>query len=203
VDSSSALKQQAGATPGKLVLIGVLAVVFAGVLYRQFGSSQADAPQAAATADAPTRRAPDIAQIKARAGKDQKAADSGFGKKTDVIVHWPIPEIATVTQYDPFGLPARFPQPKVATAEGAAGGDDVAKSEDAAAKTASADKQLEDYRAKLEELRHKGVQVIIKQHDEYAAMIGNQTYRVGDEIDGFKVVAIDVDGVHIARDLSK
>jgi hypothetical protein len=201
VDSSSALKQQAGVTPGKLVLIGVLAVVLAGVLYRQFGPARADAPPVAA--DAPARRAPDIAQIKAHAGKNERAADSGFGKKADIVVHWPTPDIATVTQYDPFALPTRFPQPKVATAEGGAAGDDATEHVDAAAKTAAADKQLEDFRAKLEALRHKGVQVIIKQHNEYAAMIGDQTYRVGDEIDGFKVISIDVDGVHIARDLSK
>jgi hypothetical protein len=201
VDSSSALKQQAGVTPGKLVLIGVLTVVLAGVLYRQFGPARADAPPAAA--DAPTRRAPDIAQIKAHAGKNEKTADSGFGRKADIVVHWPTPEIATVTQYDPFALPARFPQPKVLTAEGTVAGDDTGEHENTASKAAAVDKQLEDYRAKLDALRHKGVQVIIKQHNEYAAMIGDQTYRVGDEIDGFKVISIDVDGVHIARDLSK
>ena len=63
--------------------------------------------------------------------------------------------------------------------------------------------QLADTVAKLqtelEELRQRGVSVIVKQHDEYVAMIGDRTIHVGDEINGFTVTAIEPDGVRVER----
>ena len=42
--SSSAKNKKLGATPGKLALIGVLAVVLVGVLYVQFGGAGDESP---------------------------------------------------------------------------------------------------------------------------------------------------------------
>lgn len=65
------------------------------------------------------------------------------------------------------------------------------------------EKELQDIRAQLEALRHQGVHVIIQRKNEYIAMIGDRTIHVGDEINGFKVIGIDSDGVQIAHELNQ
>jgi hypothetical protein len=110
---------------------------------------------------------------------------------------WKSPKLAAVIAYDPFALPATFPQPaktaigdKGANAEGliaAAAADDAKKLAEA----------VEKLRMQLEELKQRGVTVIIRENDQYAAWIGERMVHVGDEINGFTVTAIDLDGVHI------
>jgi hypothetical protein len=47
------------------------------------------------------------------------------------------------------------------------------------------------------------VQVIIKRNDQYVAIVGDQEVHVGDQLDGFTVIAIDADNVYVAKDLSR
>jgi vacuolar-type H+-ATPase subunit F/Vma7 len=62
--------------------------------------------------------------------------------------------------------------------------------------------------AALTSLKQQGVQVIVKREDQYIAIIGDQEVRVGDEYQGFTVVAIDPDSndpdniVRLSKDLS-
>jgi hypothetical protein len=51
-------------------------------------------------------------------------------------------------------------------------------------------------------LKQQGVHAIIKREREYVAIIGDKEVHVGDEIDGFTVIAIDADGVRVATDLN-
>ncbi len=52
----------------------------------------------------------------------------------------------------------------------------------------------------LRELEQRGVQVIVRERDQYAAMIGDRVVHVGDEIDGFTVTVIDpTSGVRVER----
>ena len=51
----------------------------------------------------------------------------------------------------------------------------------------------------LEELKQRGVHVIVREGDQYVAWIGDRMLHVGDKINGFTVTAIDTDGVHIER----
>ena len=47
--------------------------------------------------------------------------------------------------------------------------------------------------------KQRGVHVIVREGDQYVAVIGDRMLHVGDEINGFTVTAIDPDGVHVER----
>jgi hypothetical protein len=102
-----------------------------------------------------------------------------------------------VTGYDPFALPAAFPKAAIP--------DPTQSNENFVATAAAEDqKKLIDAVAKLqmqlEQIKQRGVQVILKERDQYVAMVGDQTVRVGDELgNGFRVTRIDQSGVHIER----
>lgn len=194
--SKSSREEQAGATPAKLALIGVLGVVLIVILYVQFGRTSEQLPPVAA--DAPSARQPDVGRPEAGRKLDQEvAAVLRDGINTTGFDKWRPPDLAAVVQHDPFALPAAFPQPRQIDAEGAL----AELSDQGEEAVASLEQQVQQSRAELETLRHLGVQVVIRQSDGYVAMIGDRTIRVGDEINGFTVIAIDSDGVRVARDL--
>jgi hypothetical protein len=182
-----------GLTPGKLKLIGVLSAVLLGVLYLQFGGSEPEAP-ATKPAGKPRRTA---------AASDTPAAAGASPVRTASaeladISAWDTPELEQVVQYDPFALPAAFPQPKATAA--------LALSESGASALAQA-KLDEETRVKMQQqiegelgkMRQQGVQVILTRGDQFIAMIGGKTYHVGDKIGGFTITAIDANGVHVER----
>ena len=113
---------------------------------------------------------------------------------------WKSPKLETIVAYDPFALPPSFPQPPKVTAGGKAIGADgliAAAAADDAKKMAEA---VEKQRMELEELKQRGVHVILRKGDQYVAVIGDRMLHVGDKINEFTVTAIDPDdGVHIER----
>ena len=62
---------------------------------------------------------------------------------------------------------------------------------------------VEQLNKRLEELRQQGVQVILKEQDQYVALIGDQTVHVGDEIDGLTVTEITPSGVRVERKIKE
>jgi hypothetical protein len=58
---------------------------------------------------------------------------------------------------------------------------------------------LAQHQRQWQELKQRGVHVIVRQHDEYVAVIGDQTVRVGDEVNGYTVTQIDSQGVQVER----
>src|SRR4051812_33244846 len=112
---------------------------------------------------------------------------------------WKSPKLDTIVAYDPFALPAAFPQPpKVAS--GNKGKDGKALIEAAAADDAKKlAEAIEKLHMDLAELKQRGVHVIVGEGDRYVAWIGERKLHVGDKINGFTVTAIDTDGVHIER----
>jgi hypothetical protein len=201
VASKPSAAKQSGITPAKLALIGVLGLVLIAVLYIQFGGSNEVVPPVAAKPAARTR--PEAGRNSTREELEQP--DGAQLLETNHIANldrWQPPKLQTVIQHDPFALPASFPQPQqVAGAEAALAnlGDPVG--DNAAVAAELLETKLEQSRAELEALRQLGVQVVIQQADGYVAMIGDRTIHVGDEINGFTVVAIDSEGVRVARDL--
>lgn len=192
--------KQAGVTPGKLVLIGVLAVVLVGVLYIQYGpttqQAETNAPQPTATAEStvgPARSAPTTAVV-------LEPVDAAPRKQTGAVAGWQSPDLGSIVQYDPFSLPASFPQPRHDD-EGALAQDAV-QTLDASAQQAALAAERTKSEAELQGLRQQGVHVIIRREDRYVAIVGDKEVHVGDEIDGFKVIGIDADGVRVAKDLS-
>ena len=193
--------KKAGVTPGKLALIAVLAVVLGGVLYLQFGpaveKSAAPAQFAAATAHPSSATETPSAPAAEASANDVTAPR----KKTGTVTSWQSPELSSIVQYDPFALPASFPQPQHADEE-VAMAQSAAQAEDATEQQAALEAERVKSEGELQGLRQQGVAVIIKKKAEYVAIVGEQEVHVGDQINGFTVIAIDAEGVRVAKDLS-
>ncbi len=195
--------KQSGWTRGKLLLVAVLAVVLIVILYVQFGASGANAGSGHVVAYRPSRSTP--TRKSAQANTTTAAATNVQTGSAEVVAapiidaaRWKSPSLVTVVSYDPFALPPAFPQPKLKDARNVAGAEDLiaATAADDARKQAES---LEKLQTQLEELKQRGVQVVILDHNQYAAMIGDRMLHVGDEINGFTVTAISPDGVHVER----
>lgn len=191
--------KQAGVTPGKLALIGVLAVVLVGVFYHQFAPEKEPAvvappaPPSATQAAAPTPPGTTDGQT--------AVVPAAERKKTLTVTNWHSPKLANVVAYDPFALPAAFPKPP--TPEEAALAQSAAvSSEDAAKRDAELAEEREKSEGELQGLKQQAVQVMITRNDEFVAIVGDRVVRVGDDLNGFKVIAIDSDGVHVAKELT-
>ncbi|MEX2317155.1 MAG: hypothetical protein WD669_08385 [Pirellulales bacterium] len=206
---SSTKAGPAGASPKKLVLIGVLAVVLIAVLYVQFvGSSKSEAPEITASA-APAQR-PSLAAANSTATGAK--AVTPLGDAGEWLLEpidrpqWKSPELARVIRYDPFALPAAFPQP-VGVAGGPGTGtmlpDGVIVAADTEMTEEERSQSVKEIQTKLAELKERGVRVIIKARKEAVAVIGDRTVHVGDDLEGFTVKAIQSDGVVVERKLDE
>ncbi len=192
---------KAGATWKKLATVGVLAAVLAAVLYVQFGRpSGDDAPPLATTGASPHRAGQPPKSASAKEELAPTASKEWLLEATDRPA-WKKPELAQVVRYDPFALPAAFPQPptpavgRAGAVEGAIVAVDNEENEQQRTKTVA------EIQSKLDELKQRGVRVIIDGRKQAAAIVGERTIHVGDDIDGFTVKAIDPDGVIVERKL--
>jgi hypothetical protein len=183
--------------------------VLVGVLYLQFGVS---VPKPA-VATGPRRPASAIPQpVVPQAAAQQTAALQtseaiqlttplpATSNKIERIGSWQSTDIAKVVQHDPFALPASFPQRIKAGAEDKLA-QETAKTVDVKAEEEARAEALKAVKTQFEELQKEGVHVVMQRHDKYVALVGDRTIHVGDVIDGFTVVAIDAEGVRVARDL--
>src|SRR4051812_33179767 len=135
-------------------------------------------------------------QVTAAVGKMPLNAEASKDADAAPIIdaaHWKSPKIETIVAYDPFALPAAFPQPPKKVAAGMKGKDGLIAA--AAADDAKRLAEAVELRVKeLEELRQRGVHVIVGEGDHYVAWIDERKLHVGDDINGFTVTAIDPDG---------
>jgi len=171
-------KMQMGATPGKLALIGVLAVVFVAVLVMQFGDNQGagDAgeelavvnPGPAAAGASPVRLPP-------------------VEKPGDRV--WPTFSREEVAAFDPFAL-----SPKLGLAVEGAAFVPATRPLTAEQQREIAQQHVERQEA-LAGLLSQGVSMLFQDKDGLVATIGDRTVRVGDVIDGFRVVTIGPTGI--------
>jgi len=199
-----------GLTRGKAILIGILSVVLVAILYIQFGrggEKPGGAPAGYRSPRSAVAVQPANSEVKPVTLASAKVpSNTQAGKVRDTAIatlidetRWKSPELATVVAYDPFALPATFPQPpKLPVGVNAKDGESLI-----AASAAKDAKRLADAVEKLHmelaELRERGVHVIIRERDEYAAVIGDRLLHVGDKINEFTITAIDPEGVHIER----
>jgi hypothetical protein len=201
--ANQAAAKKSEVTPGKLALIGVLAVVLVIVLYLQYGDQLKSSAKRSASATT-TSAAPRSKPAKAKVTKKDDLAETDFElrKSTGSRATWHAPELASVVAYDPFALPASFPQLRQGEAETALAQTEAQKTQDASVQQAALEAERTQLQSALTSLKQQGVQVIVKREDQYIAIIGDQEVRVGDEFQGFTVVAIDANGVRLAKDLS-
>jgi hypothetical protein len=191
--------EKSGLTRGKAALIGVLSVVLACVMYLQYGRSSDDDSSPASTAESASPRAVNSATTESTtaAGTVSVQQENAVSQSAVIVVdekRWEAPDLAEVVGYDPFALPSSFPQPVAGTIDPRLA--EVGMTEPDANELAEA---LEKLQTQLKELQERGVHVIVKQRDEYVAMIGDRTLHVGDEINGFTVTAIGPNGVSVER----
>jgi hypothetical protein len=194
--------KKAGVTPGKLTLIGVLAVVLCVVLYQQLRPlvKTRNPPTQLAAAAHNDATSPQSAVSLAEPATTTD--DSAPRKKTGTVTSWQSPNLASIVQYDPFALPATFPQPQNPDEQSAIA-QNAAHAEEATADQEALEAERAKFEGELEALRQQGVALIIKRKNAYVAVVGDQELHVGDEINGFKVIAIDTkDGVKVAKDLT-
>ena len=194
------VSKRIGLTRGKMVLIGILAVALLGVIYIQYGSDGTEDAVAGVdlTSETPSpprsaSPAPTSPTVAASQAADALKA-SAPGSLNPTL--WKTPDLTTIVEYDPFALPPAFPRP-VQVADGGAG--EGSGATDAATKASQLADTVAKLRTDLDELQQRGVRVIVKQHDQYVAMIGDRTIHVGDEINGFTVTAIEPDGVRVEK----
>lgn len=164
-------KQKAGATPGKLALVGCLAVGFVFVLWKA---------QSGGADETRVSKSPPQSVVPQKVAVTKKVLvpkiDDTEQAKAQLQHEWPTLPLETVVKKDPFAMPSWY----LATM------DSVATSVDEAAKQSE---QL------LEKLRKEQAKIIVISHGERIATIGNESYRVGDAVAGFEVTEINRDGV--------
>jgi hypothetical protein len=190
-----------GLTRGKAILIAVLAVVLVVVLYVQFGGAGEKPgaavgyrpPRPAVAVQLPNSADNQLTPATAKMPPNVEASKDATAAPIIDAAHWKAPKVETIVAYDPFALPAAFPQPPKKVAAGTAGKEALiaAAAADEAKRLAEA---VEKRVKELEELRQRGVHVIVGEGDHYVAWIGERKLHVGDDINGFTVTAIDPDG---------
>jgi len=190
-----------GFTRGKALLIGALAIVLVLLIYTQYGPGRLEdtstgavhlsPPQASARVPVPTPSSPPEKKPPV-ADDTSQPANAAFDES-----RWIPPPLTTVISYDPFALPPLFPRP-IEVSRGTAATSAV-DSNSAEHRDGQLARAVERFQRQLEELKQRGVHVIIGRRNQYLAVIGDRTLQVGDEINGFKVTAIDADGVHVEK----
>jgi len=172
-------------TPRQLVLIAVLGVVLAAVLIVQFGgASSAPEPSSPAAGKSGASGASGSSGAASPAAS-QAAAAPAPAASGDASRTWPRLDAQVAAAYDPFAVPAPMVR-KLASEQQARQG----------AKPGEAN--LRQAEAALASLRSKGISAVLRNQRGAVAVIGNRVVRVGDVIEGYRVVSIEADGVLLA-----
>ncbi len=179
------VKSQVGATPGKMVLIAVLAVVFVSVLVFQFTATE-EPPVPRENADA-------------SGNSESRPAENGSSVPTSPPDKGDLPkpdrqkpEIALeeVLLHDPFAVPAvLLPPTGPSSADTAHGVPDKVRREELRRKREQV----------LAAIREEGVQMVFLGKDGQAAIIGDRRVSIGDIFKGFRVTGIGSDGVTLSE----
>lgn len=182
-----AKKMQLGATPGKLALVAILAVTFVVVLVFQFGgfASQSTAqavphaPKAAAQRSTSAARATPVATAGKSSTERQRRTVKPVALKLQPLPKFSREEAAS---YDPFSRPHHL---RVTSSKTESPEVDIQRRQ-----------QAERERA-LAEVREFEVAAIFQSGTDLVAVIDDQTIRVGDVFQGFRVTDIQPDGIKL------
>jgi len=176
-----------GATPGKLALVGVLAVVLVTVIVGQL-------PDSTTTPEVARRpRTPMLNQSNSTAAANQPRpfhSNSATKSKeqSSKPPTWPELSLETIVAFDPFATPLWLSSAGAAAQAGPA---DSSLLTEAAwrAQKASILKKLQD----------QGTTIVVITSTDKRATIGSQTVRIGDHIEGFVISDITRQGVVLSE----
>lgn len=164
-----------------------LAIVFAIVVAVQIRACWPDAERTAGAESNGSETDwldPEFSQLPGlnRTGGDDREAD---GK-------WPKVRLSECARYDPFATPDGFILNNRKRVQQEAGSE-VSQTEIEITKKRAAQEQV------ISSLREAGVNAVLKGSKQSTAIVGTQMVRVGEEFEGFRVLAIEPDGIVIER----
>ena len=163
-------------TPRQIVLMAVLAIAFGGVLWYQLPGAE-DPAAATAGADRASLPVATVANEQNIAAPDARP-----------VTPWPKVRAVEARRFDPFALSPslarRLADPNVTSAA------DPAVDPEQVRKAADAER--------ISILRKTGVSVVFQDKQGAVAIVGSREVRVGDLLDGFRVIGIESDGVRLA-----
>lgn len=171
------------ATPRQLLVVGVLGVVLVSVLIGQFSGASSQ-PGKAAVKATPKGPVPQAGQ--AIAPKSAAPAAQATTPKA-VLEPWPELTAEVAAQYDPFAVPEPLARriTEIQKAKPDRKPNHSPPKRDLSAENVAA-------------LKAKGITLIVRSQGGAVAMVGNRAVRVGDVLEGHRVVSIELDGVVLA-----
>lgn len=181
-----------GLSPGKAIVIGILAVVLVFVIVAQFGGKQ----QRVATP--PTARPSARQRSESTTTSTQPAPAPALNRPESV---WPTFDVAEIVASNPFVLPeALRPRREAVTNLTSSSEPGEAEESVAAVEPAEAREMRRRQAEFMASLRAKGVDMILRSPRGSVARVGGLSLRVGDVHEGLRVEAIDQDRVVFAPD---
>ncbi len=154
-----------GATPAKLALVALLAVVLIVVIVRQLPNDTPPAARAQVATSAPSKAEDETGTV-AELTTDPETTPV---QQTENTPPWPETDLSELLAYDPFATPAWA----------------IAPESDSDAKQAS----------KLDELQKQGVSIVMIAEEAKTATIGERRVRIGDVLEGYRITDITSKGV--------
>jgi len=160
--------EKMGATPGKLALMGVLAIVLVMILVKQLPKSAPDSSVAAL-------QPPAVVDQAAKTGRASPVVTTS-ALTTDALEKsgfpvWPVFHLSKTLTNNPFAPPDWFaPEEPVAIATNTDPGE-------------------------LSELQAQGTSIVVIAEGQKSATIGDQRYRIGDILEGYQVTDITTRGI--------
>ncbi|MFW6170705.1 MAG: hypothetical protein ACODAD_09465 [Planctomycetota bacterium] len=173
-----------GATPRKLVLIFVLGIVLVSVICFQLGAGNgsAESPQRDRRAEMP---APPVDQP-----PEGTPETPAVNAETRTVREWPEIPLETVLAHDPFELPPAMAPPTPNPSPNHRSGERADRQESPAS--------VEKRERALATVRDVGIRMVLVDQEERVALVGERAVRVGEVLEGFRVIAIDADGITLS-----
>lgn len=172
--------ERIGATPGKLLLVAMLAIVLvAAWMYQVGGSSTAGTPPGPRE----TRRKPGLPE------KPPVAGAQGGAERCETAVVRKI-SLEEALRHDPFALAGPLAQTvAAATAESKNSGKPLGEVDDPERRVKQA----------ISAVRSKGVKMVVLGRDENLALVGDRPVRVGEMLEGLQVTSITPQGITLSE----
>lgn len=171
-----------GATPAKLALVGVLAVVLLVVIVGQLPTSQAPSEIASrqTTQSNEQSKRPKLAQTK-------KQTEGSLEKTKAAPRVWTEMTVESIVAFDPLAKPDWLITAEASLVDGSEG--------------IFSDKSQREAKkaAVLKQLMQEGTKIVVISSGEKRATLGEQQVRIGDQFEGFEITDITKQGVVLSE----
>ncbi len=197
-----------GATPGKLCLSVVLGIILIVVLYLELSKGGSANAQATTLPPPVVARPPRSTATKTNNRQNSQviSADVSQLQSSNDRDNWNAVALDSIFKHDPFAVPAAFlpppsehsePTAKVPTGSAPKMDNSMAldKQREEREKQAAAEAKARD--DAMNALEKQGVSLVLRDGNQWIAVVGDITIRVGDQLGAFRVVEILPDGVVI------